>query len=192
MRLESTNILDDIDNYGEEKVKEKLSTFSCPINPKIEDFFRNKAISFSRGKLSVTYIVSDLDDGQIVGCFALTHKAVLIPPEHFSKTALKKLERFARLDKASGQYMASAFLIAQFGKNYGVDNGKRITGSELMGIVNDILVDIQRRIGGGLIYLDCDDNEKLRKFYEDEHFKKFGHRYAIEEEQEYIQYLRFF
>lgn len=64
MRLESTNILDDIDNYGEEKVKEKLSTFSCPINPKIEDFFRNKAISFSRGKLSVTYIVSDSEDGQ--------------------------------------------------------------------------------------------------------------------------------
>lgn len=33
-------------------------------------------------------------------------------------TSRKKLERFARLDRATGDYMASAFLIAQFGKNY--------------------------------------------------------------------------
>ena len=40
--------------------------------------------------------------------------------------------------------MASAFLIAQFGKNYGVDNGERMTGWQLMDIANDILVNIQR------------------------------------------------
>ena len=52
--------------------------------------------------------------------------------------------------------MASAFLIVQFGKNYGVDNGK-----QLMVIADDILVNIQWQIGGGIIYLYCEDNEKI-------------------------------
>lgn len=59
--------------------------------------------------------------------------------------------------------MASAFLIAQFEKNYGVDNGKRISGGQLMEIANDILVNIQRQISAGIIYLDCEDSEKLQQ-----------------------------
>ena len=183
MAFEARNILEMIDDFGEGHVKSYIQTFSCPVNPKIENFFRNRAIDFSRRKISVTYIVTDTDDGQLLGCFALTHKAVMIPSAGMSNTSRKKLERFARLDRATGDYMASAFLIAQFGKNYGVDDGKRISGSLLMDIANDILVSIQRQIGGGIIYLDCDDDEK---------FQPFGERFAPEENQQYIQYLRFF
>lgn len=186
------NILEMLDRAGEERLKSFLQTFSCPVNPAIEKFFRNRAIDFARKKLSITYLVSDLDDGQILGCFALTHKAVLIPNSGLSNSSRRKLERFARLDRSTGDYMASAFLIAQFGKNYGVDNGKRITGSQLMDIANDILVNIQRQIGGGIIYLDCEDNEKLQQFYVNEKFHKFGERFSEEEEQKYIQYMRFF
>lgn len=192
MKTLASNILDVLDKKGEANVRESLSAFTCPVNPKIENFFRNRAIDFSRRKISVTYIVNDLDDGQILGCFALTHKAVLIPSSGMSNTSRKKLERFARLDRATGDYMASAFLIAQFGKNYGVDDGKRISGSQLMDIANDILVSIQRQIGGGIIYLDCDDNESLKRFYSYEKFQPFGERFAQEENQHYIQYLRFF
>lgn len=192
MKPRAKNILAMLDRVGEERVKAHLQTFSCPVNPKIENFFRNRSIDFSRRKLSVTYIVNDLDDGQILGCFALAHKAVLIPSAGMSNTSRKKLERFARLDRATGEYMASAFLIAQFGKNYGVDDGRRISGSLLMDIANDILVSIQRQIGGGIIYLDCDDNEKLKQFYAYEKFQPFGERFSQEENQQYIQYLRFF
>lgn len=148
MKTHLTNILDEIDLHGEEKVRKDLLTFSCPVNPSIENFFRNRSIDFARRKLSITYIVSDMEDGLILGCFTLTHKAVLISSSNLSNTSRKQLERFARLDRATGDYMASAFLVAQFGKNYGVDNGKRITGSELMDIVNDVLINIQREIGG--------------------------------------------
>ena len=117
------------------------------MNPAIENFIRNRAIDFARRKLSITYLVNDLEDGQILGYFALTHKAVLVSNSGLSNTSRKKLERYARLDRATGDYMASAFLIAQFGKNYGVDNGGRISGKELMDIANDILVNIQRQIG---------------------------------------------
>lgn len=192
MTYEVKNILEMLDSVGEERLKLFLKTFSSPVNPAIENFFRNRAIDFARKKISVTYLVNDFDDGQILGCFALTHKAVSIPGAGLSSTSRRKLERFARLDRAAGDYMASAFLIAQFGKNFGVDDGRRITGSQLMDIVNDVLVNIQRQIGGGIIYLDCEDNGKLQQFYINEKFHKFGERFAEEEQQKYIQYMRFF
>ena len=192
MTTKVENIIDFTEKFGEERVRSFLHTFSSPINPEIENFVRNKAIDFARRKLSVTYLVTDVNDGQILGFFALTHKAVLIPHAKLSKSSLKKLERFARLDRATGEYMASAFLIAQFGKNYGVDNGKRITGKELMKLANDVLVHIQRQIGGGIIYLDCEDKENLIKFYTDEKFQHFGERFSSEENLKYLQYMRFF
>ena len=192
METYTKNILELLETEGEEQVKSFLQTFSSPINPKIENFIRNRAIDFARRKLAVTYIVTDLDDGQILGYFALTHKAVLIPSKGLNKTSLKKLERFAQLDEASGEYMASAFLIAQFGKNYGIDDGKRITGAQLMDIANDILINIQQQIGGGIVYLDCEDVDKLQQFYINEKFQLFGERYSKEDEEKYFQYMRFF
>lgn len=192
MRTDVKNIFELLSWAGEERLRSVLKKFSSPINPAIENFIRNKAIDFARRKLSITYVVSDLDDEQILGYFALTHKAVLIPNSQLSNTSRKKLERFARLDRATGDYMASAFLIAQFGKNYAVDNGERITGTQLMDIANDILVNIQRQIGGGIIYLDCEDKDKLKQFYVNEKFHEFGTHFSDEEEQKYIQYMRFF
>ena len=187
-----TNILDELDRVGEAKVRSDLSSFSCPVSPKIENFIRNRAIDFARRKISITYIVSDPEDGEILGFFTLAHKAVMIPPHKLSNTSRKRLARFARFDEPTGQYMASAFLIAQLGKNYAVDDGTLITGAELLDIANDILLGVQRKIGGGVIYLDSEDTPKLMQFYEHEAFYKFGERYSDEEEQRYIQYLRFF
>ncbi|MBQ7217441.1 MAG: hypothetical protein IJS39_15820 [Synergistaceae bacterium] len=192
MSLSTKNILDELERVGEEKVRRDLSLFSCPPSPKIENFIRNRAIDFARRKISITYIVNDLEGCEILGFVTLAHKAVMIPPHNLSNTSRKRLERFARFDKPTGQYMASAFLIAQLGKNYAVDNGKRISGAELLSIANDILTDVQHLIGGGVIYLDSEDTQKLMQFYEHEAFYKFGERYSDEEEQRYIQYLRFF
>ncbi len=192
MTTKVENIIDFMEKFGDERVRSFLHTFSSPINTEIENFVRNKAIDFARRKLSVTYLVTDSKDGEILGFFALTHKAVLIPRSRLSNTSRKKLERFARLDRATGEYMASAFLIAQFGKNYAVDDGKRITGHQLMNLANGVLVNIQRQIGGGIIYLDCEDKENLIKFYTDEKFQKFGERFSDEENLKYLQYMRFF
>ena len=183
MDIRAINIIDELELSGEEKLRENLSTFSCRLNPAIENFIRNRAIDFAKRKLSITYLLNDFDDDKILGYFALTHKAVLISNSQLSNTSRKKLERFARLDRATGEYMASAFLIAQFGKNYGIDNGRRITGKQLMDVANDILVNI---------HLDCEDKEKLQQFYINENFHKFGERFSDEEEQKYIQYMRFF
>lgn len=191
MKIKVTNILDSLDLLGEENVKLELSRFESGKNPEIEEFIRQKAIEFAKGKLSITYILSDLQDGVILGYFTLTHKSLIVNSEKLSKTAQKRLIRYARFDKETGNYMASAFLLAQFGKNYGVDNGKRISGSEMMKYVDTVLLDVQRRIGGGIMYLDCEDREKLKNFYEGENFKKSGERFSEEDDKKYLQYIRF-
>lgn len=191
MNVEITNIFDLIDLNGESLMRGKLSTFSCPFNLEIESFIRERAIEFAKRSLSITYLVTDSADYQILGYFALTHKSILVNNTGLSKTAQKKLARYSRLDTKTGNYMASAFLLAQFGKNYSVDEGNRIKGSELMQLALNILMTIRRQIGGGLVYLDCEDNAKLITFYENEGFKKFDERFSEDDGQKYIQFMRF-
>ena len=192
MQVITENILDIIENSGENDLINDLSAFSSPRNPEIEEFIRSKAIDFAKRKLSITYLVNDLSDGNILGYFTLTHKSIIISDVNLSSTTRKKLARYSRMDKVSGNYMASAFLLAQFGKNYSVDGGNRISGAELMKFATDVLTNIQRQIGGGIVYLDCEDKPKLVSFYTDQNFKRFDDRFSSEDNQEYIQFMRFF
>lgn len=186
------NILDLIDLGGSEVIEHKLATFSSPKNPEIENFIRNKAISFATGKLSITYLVNDEDTGNILGYFTLTHKSIIISGEHLSSTSRKKLARYSRMDSSTGNYMASSFLLAQFGKNYALDKTERIDGAVLMQMATDVLVNIQRQIGGGIVYLDCEDKPELTTFYRRQNFKEFDDRFSSEDNQKYIQFMRFF
>ena len=191
MAIITENILDIIENGGEAAIQEDLSAFSSPANPEIEDFIQSKAIDFAKRKLSITYLLTDVEDGQLLGYFTLTHKAIDINGSMLSNSAKKKLLRHAHYDQDTGIYTASAFLLAQFGKNHAIDQGKRITGKEMMEYAIDILTDIQHRIGGGVVYLDAEDRTKLRAFYETEaNFKLFGERLSETDGIKYLQYMR--
>ena len=68
-----------------------------------------------------------------------------------------------------------------------------LKGDTLIGYANNIMEDIQRRIGGGIIYLDCEDNQHLKNFYIDKnHYKIFGERYSNSDGIRYLQMIRFF
>ena len=191
MNIGVTNILDELALSGEAKLREDLSLFSCKKNLEIEEFIREKAIDFAKQKLSITYLISDTDNGLILGYFTLTHKSVILNSEGLSRTFQKKLAKYSRLDRDTGNYVVSAFLLAQLGKNYAVEVNEHISGKQMMKLVNDILLDIQRRIGGGVLYLDCEDNPKLKNFYAGENFKEFADRFSSEDERKYIQFMRF-
>ena len=47
MNVQAINILDELKNNGEAKITEDLSSFSCKINPAIENFIKNGAIDFA-------------------------------------------------------------------------------------------------------------------------------------------------
>ena len=196
------NILDIDEEAGEEGVNALISDFTTKrmneegipeaLNPDIEEFLKHNALQFAREKKSITYLVCDEDDGSLLGYFTITHKAVEVPPDGLSKTYIRKVERYAQLHKALHSYIVSGFLIAQFGKNYGVDGGNRISGSELMRFCNKELFELQHRLGGGLVYLDCEAHAGLIDFYEKkQNFRLFGERISDNDRKRYLQYMKF-
>ena len=194
------NILDLLKKYGEEQVTDFVSDFSCEkmvdgeirnLNPDIEHFIKANAVQFARQKKSVTYIVGDSEDGAILGYFTIAHKSVEISADNLSKTALKKMSRYAEHNEQTNSYPVSGFLIAQFGKNYAVDEGKRISGKELMALTQTELLEMQHRAGGGIEYLDCIDDKQLMAFYTAEGFQEFGMR-CSKDGITYHQFMKFF
>ena len=190
-QFEAVNILDMVNAIGEDAVKAILSDFSCPKNMEIECFVKQNALEFAKRKMSITYLVID-ENVTLVAIFTLTHKAVQLSNDNISSSMRKKIERHARLDEESNTYMLSAFLIAQFGKN---DQYKeRISGNTLMDITMNVLVAVQHEIGGGVVYLECEDRPQLLSFYENEQnrYRAFGERYSDRDKVKYIQLLKLF
>ena len=50
---------------------------------------------------------------------------------------------------------------------------------------------IRDEIAGNLVYLECENNEKLISFYQRNGFVRFGERFSNSENTTYIQLLRF-
>lgn len=189
--FETVNILDMIDAIGEEELQLILSDFSCTKNLEIEHFVRKNAIEFAKRKISITYLVID-EESRIVGIFTLTHKAVQLLDAGLTGTVRKKIQRHARLDEATDSYILSAFLIAQFGKNYQYEESNALKGNELMDMTIAILKEIQRQIGGGVVYLECEDKPQLLSFYQNQEnrYQVFGDRYSERDSVKYIQLMK--
>lgn len=194
------NILDSIDEIGLDETKELLTSFSTirsygedSLNEDIEIFLKKNAIQFAREKKSITYLVLDRNTYLLLGYFTLAHKTIEIPESVLSKTKKKRIERYARFNEALNAYPVSAFLIAQFGKNYALDEGERISGNDLMRLADKELYEIQHRIGSGVKYLDCLDNSKLIDFYQNkQQFQLFDERISEKDGKRYLQLVKFF
>lgn len=168
----AVNIQDILKAIGEEKLQRLLSDFSSPLNEEVEDFVRNKSIEFAKKKLSITYLVirkTDSGEKVLTGIFTLAHKAVEVTNTDISNTAHRKLLRYAKLDEETDKYNVSAFLIAQFGKNNSVPEKWKISGNELMDLAFEILKHVQYYVGGGVVYLDCENIGKVLEFYQSDY-----------------------
>lgn len=187
------NILDYMDVIGEDSLRAALSGFSCPKNPEIEEFMKKNAIEFVKRKMSITYLLIDTE-GRILGIFALAHKALQVMARNLSGTIRKKLQRYAQTDEESGALTLSAFLIGQFGKNHQYSAALLISGLQLMDAAFGILEHVQHEIGGGVVYLECEEKPKLLEFYQSEQnrFRIFGERYSEKDGVKYIQLLKMF
>ena len=152
------NILDLLETVGEDRISFALSEFSCPRNAEIENFIHNNAIDFAKKKMSITHLVFD-ERGQIEAFFTLTHKPSAVGDGLLSKTSQKKLLRYARFDTEIHAYNVSAFLIAQLGKNKNVKGNEHISGNQLMDIAISVLQSVQRQVGGGVVFLECEDKQ---------------------------------
>jgi len=178
---------------GEDELLQILSEFSCPKNPDVERFLKHNSIEFTKKNQSVTYLVFSVADGKLLGYFTLALKPLTVRGETVSNTVKRKLLRVSELDKKSDTYTMSAYLIAQLGKNYSENDGKMITGAELLELAWDKIKATQYMFGGMVTFLEAENEEKLLSFYRNNRFSQFDTRQTTsdtDESHELVQLLR--
>ena len=178
---------------GEDELLQILSEFSCPLNPDVERFLKDSSIEFAKKNQSVTYLVFSAIGGRLLGYFTLALKPLTVRGETVSNTVKRKLLRISELDQRSDTYTMSAFLIAQLGKNYSENDGKMITGAELLELAWDKIKTAQYMFGGMVTFLEAENEEKLLSFYRNNRFSQFDTRQAVsdtDEPHELVQLLR--
>ena len=180
------NLKDIYNAVGESRTKEVLKDFKCDLNNDVEYFLKEKAIEFSKQDISRTYIVMSQHKEKevIVGYFAIANKSTIIKKVILSNTKRKSLLKYAKYDNAIKGYNIALPLIGQIGKNYNNGYDKLISGEILLKFACDKIKEIQNMIGGRHVFLECEDNEKLKEFYENNGFECFGKRNLEKDEMD--------
>ena len=180
------SLSDIIDEKGEDFCREILSFFSCPPNPDVEKFLtKRSAIDFAKQSIAQTFLVYASYRGKNVLCgyFTIANKYIVVGSHSVSKTTARRLRKFAMPNISDDNLVIMAPLIAQLGKNYMNDYRKLITGDELLKMAIDKVSAAQRIIGGKVVYVECEEIDILKKFYEDNGFVIFGKRRLDKEER---------
>jgi hypothetical protein len=178
---------------GEEKwLRRVIDGFSSPINKDVENFLKNSSIEFTKKNQSVTYLVFLESKMELVGYFTLALKPLTVRGETVSNRTKRKLLRVSELDEQSQTYTMSAYLIAQLGRNFALDLDEKITGAELLELAWSEIESTQYKCGGMVVFLEAENDVKLKSFYEANRFQPFDTRQisSSEEKHELVQFLR--
>lgn len=174
------NLADIVEQLGEDDTKEILSNFSCPDNLDVQNFLRSKAIEFSKRGFSKTHLVFwETNDGksrELVGYYTISSKFITVQKSAVTNKEAKKLREHGVYDEKTNEYTVPAPLIGQLGKNYTDGNNTLISGDDLLGLAMEKIKQVQHEVGGRFVYLECEDKEPLKEFYERNNFKLFGRR----------------
>ena len=173
-------------SLGEKKTKEILNSFECELNKDVEFFLKEKAIQFLKMGISKTFLVTTKykEKEVLIGYFALTNKVVRIKKKLLSNSLRKKIVRFSEQSNLEKNYLVSLPLIGQLGKNYKNEYNKLISGRELLTLACDKIIEAQNILGGKFAFVECEDIEKLKEFYESNGFICFGKRDLDKAERE--------
>lgn len=176
---------DMVSEYGEDKVKLVLSTFSCPQNADVEMFIKSKAMEFEKQALSKTHLVyASYKNAQVwVGYYTLANKSISIKGSILNSRWRSRLKRFANSNTDTTAYILAIPLIAQLGKNFANGNNKLITGAELLDLACETVKAAQSLLGGRFVYLECEEKPRLLDFYKDNGFYVFDKRLLDKDER---------
>ena len=177
---------------GEKELKELFTEFFCSKNKDVEQFLKEQSIEFTKKNQSVTYLLFAKKTGSLLGYFTLTIKPISLKAEHFSNTAKRKIARVSQYDEINKTYTLSAYLIAQLGKNFANSVNEKISGTQLLQSAIEIIEEIQKMVGGMVVFLETENSEQLLDFYEKKNqFKRFDVRESsTKKDLNYIQLLK--
>jgi hypothetical protein len=173
-----------INELGEDRTKTILSEFSCPVNLDVESFIHHKAIDFSKQGLSGTHLVSTSHKkkDRIIGYFTLAIKLFHVSGNKLSKNWIKRISKFGTYDSNLKKYSIPAPLIGQLSKNYNDSLNMLITGDELLKMALEKISVIHMITGGRVVFLECQNVDRLIEFYDRNGFVEFGERKLDQDE----------
>lgn len=172
---------------GEDFCRRILSQFSCPKNRDVEKFLVHRsAIDFAKQGIAQTFLVyaSYKKEPVLCGYFTFALKYIIVNPHSVSNTTARRLRKFSMPSSGTnGSLVIMAPLIAQLGKNYANGYNKLITGDELLTMALDKIKEAQMILGGKVVYVECEDVDYLKKFYQSNGFVIFGRRKLDKDEK---------
>ena len=145
-----------------DKLRETLFLFKCRKNPEEEELLHKDAIFFEQKNKARTFLL--VRDNKIIGYYSLAFKSV----------DLEEVSRTKRKDMTAGEVELetySAYLIGHIAKADGICDK---LGHDMLDGARTLICKAQKYVGGRLIYIDCKDEEKLIRFYENYGFKYFN------------------
>lgn len=180
------NLKDVYNSLGEERTKEILDEYECTLNEDVEYFLKEKSIEFAKQDIAETFLIvtSYRDESVVVGYFALANKGISIKKAILSETKKKKFLRYAKFNSESKSYQMALPLIGQLGKNYYNGYDKLISGDVLLKLACDKVKEAQDILGGRFVFLECEDKERIKSFYESNGFVCFSKRNLEKDEME--------
>lgn len=180
------SLSDVLDEQGEDFCREILAVFSCPKNRDVEKFLtKRSAIDFARQGIARTFLVyASHEEKQVLcGYFTIALKYIVVNRYSISKRTARRLSKFAMPSNDAGTLVITAPLIAQLGKNYQNGYNELITGDELLSMALDKIREAQMILGGKVVYVECEDVDYLKAFYQSNGFVIFGKRALDKDEK---------
>lgn len=167
---------------NEEDINKLLFSFvtikkqdSCGADD-VEHFLHSKALQFEKMDLARTYLVLSTYKGKqiLVGYFSISNKPLTISKKQFCKLSVslqKKLMGFGNKTEQSA-YVVKSYLLGQLGKNFSEESRKAncCSGSDLLYIAYKKIRDAYKILGGRILYLECENNDKVIRFYQSHGF----------------------
>ena len=143
------------------KLKEFLQTFPCSINPDLEDFLNNKAVTFEKHLRSRTYIYIDNQTKKVAAYFTIAIST--LHTEGTSSEVIKMLDGYQD-DTTS----IPCFLIGQLGKSNEYQYKK--IGEYILEDAIEIIDNLHNAVGGRFILLDAINIPAVVTFYQNSLF----------------------
>jgi hypothetical protein len=165
----------------EEDFENAIGNFVCK-DKEVENFLKTKAFDFDRRNKSRTYLIVDIaENGDlcVLAYYSVTMKSLKFS-HNISATKIKKIDGFR-----SDVEETEAVLIGQLGKD--CNHKDKIDGKSIMSYIFETVYVVHNAVGGRIAFLECTDNEKVVKFYQDNGFVFLQNS----EGGKYLQMIRF-
>lgn len=164
------------DQNFEKALQNAMLSFVCDQDTDIQDFMRNKAVTFQQRKLCSVYLLFDQDkldnsELKIEAYFTLSHKS-MVSEEQMSKSKIQKYAGFK--DAPTLNFV----LIGQLGKWVerqadGTYLRSEITSSSILDYAFDVICSSSELIPCRCVLVECSDETKVRRAYESYGFSFF-------------------